>query len=174
MAGGPSHSNVFIRGLPASLDQLTLQQLFQSFGAIESCRLQKDPSTGQSKGYGFVKFATIEAAEHAIKSLDGSSLSGSQIQVKFASSDIDASSGGRDQLAGNYLWDMGPHDLSNPRHNEGWRILLNVLNAMLQESQANPMTTCMSEIWCLLGLTRYETRYYEDDAKQCMHASDVP
>ena len=131
MAGGASHSNVFIRGLPASLDQLTLQQLFQSFGAIESCRLQKDQLTGQSKGYGFVKFASIEAAEHAIQSLDGSSLSGSQIQVKFASSDIDASSGGREQLAVNYLRDMGPHDLSKSRQDEGRCTLLNVLNVTL-------------------------------------------
>lgn len=98
MAGGPSHSNIFIRGLPASLDQATLQQLFQSFGAIESCRVQKDQVTGLSKGYGFVKYASIEAAEHAIKSLDGSSLGGSQIQVKFASSDVDASSGGGGNL----------------------------------------------------------------------------
>lgn len=52
--------------------------------------------TGQSKGYGFVKFASIDAAQDAIRSLDGSSLSGSQIQVKFASSDVDApASGGR-------------------------------------------------------------------------------
>ena len=112
MGGGPNHSNVFIRGLPASLDQSTLQQLFQSFGAIESCRVQKDQLTGHSKGYGFVKFVTIEAAEHAIQSLDGSSLSGSQIQVKYASSDVDAPAGGTHQLPGSQVWDMGPHDLS--------------------------------------------------------------
>ena len=130
MGGGPSHSNVFIRGLPVSLDQSTLQQLFQSFGAIESCRVQTDQVTGHSKGYGFVKFATIEAAEDAIKSLDGSSLSGSLIQVKFASSDIDASSGGRDQLAESQLGDMLPHDLSTRRHGRGWCILLSEVCGM--------------------------------------------
>ena len=95
---GP-HSNVFVRGLPHSLDQSTLQQFFSSFGAIESCRVQKDQVTGQSKGFGFVKYTTIEAAEEAIKSLDGSFLSGSQIQVKFASSDVDAAPGGGDRHA---------------------------------------------------------------------------
>ena len=124
---GPSHSNIFIRGLPASLDQLTLQQLFQSFGAIESCRVQKDQLTGQSKGYGFVKYATIEAAEHAIMSLDGSSLAGSQIQVKFASSDVDASSGGRDQHAGSQSWDMEIYDLPDNRHCKAWGIKLTPL-----------------------------------------------
>ena len=87
-SGHPAHSNLYVKGLPSELEQGELQQLFQIFGAIESCRIVRDMSTGASKGYGFVKFSTVQNAIDAIKGLNGSTLGSNQVEVKFADVDI--------------------------------------------------------------------------------------
>jgi splicing factor 1 len=83
----PQHSNLYVKGLPPELDQGTLQQLFQTFGAIESCRIVQDKITGLSKGYGFVKFSSVQSAQQAIDGLNGSTLGEHSLEVKFADTD---------------------------------------------------------------------------------------
>ncbi|XP_057193824.1 polyadenylate-binding protein 3-like [Triplophysa rosa] len=61
--------NVFIKGLASSIDGACLYDSFSRFGKILSCKVVCDANG--SKGYGFVHFATFEAAEKAIKALDG-------------------------------------------------------------------------------------------------------
>ncbi|XP_057193050.1 polyadenylate-binding protein 1-like isoform X1 [Triplophysa rosa] len=61
--------NFFIKGLASSIDGASLHDSFSLFGKILSCKVVCDANG--SKGYGFVHFATFEAAEKAIKALDG-------------------------------------------------------------------------------------------------------
>ncbi|XP_056593692.1 embryonic polyadenylate-binding protein A-like [Triplophysa dalaica] len=61
--------NIFIKGLASSIDGASLYDCFSIFGKILSCKAVCDAHG--SKGYGFVHFATFEAAEKAIKALDG-------------------------------------------------------------------------------------------------------
>ncbi|XP_056607003.1 polyadenylate-binding protein 1-like [Triplophysa dalaica] len=61
--------NIFIKGLASSIDGARLHDSFSIFGKILSCKVVCDAHG--SKGYGFVHFATFEAAEKAIKALDG-------------------------------------------------------------------------------------------------------
>ncbi|KAI7807339.1 putative embryonic polyadenylate-binding protein [Triplophysa rosa] len=61
--------NIFIKGLASSIDGASLHDSFSHFGKILSCKVVCDANG--SKGYGFVHFATFEAAEKAIKALDG-------------------------------------------------------------------------------------------------------
>ncbi|KAG2606954.1 hypothetical protein PVAP13_4NG196500 [Panicum virgatum] len=49
-------ANVFVKNLEASIDSKNLYDMFSSFGTILSCKVATDPSTGQSKGYGFVQY----------------------------------------------------------------------------------------------------------------------
>lgn len=116
--GHPAHSNLYVRGLPPELSQGDLQQLFQVFGAIEAVRLVREQSTGVSKGFGFVKFSTLEVrrllrefcryhcngvniacgslarcvlvqdAVEAIQAMHGSTLGSATIEVKFADVDL--------------------------------------------------------------------------------------
>jgi RNA recognition motif-containing protein len=79
---------LYVKGLPTELDQGTLQQLFQAYGAIESCRIVRDVNTGVSKGFGFVKFSTVQNAEDAIREVNGSTIRDHILEVKFA--DVDA------------------------------------------------------------------------------------
>ncbi|BDA45005.1 probable ELAV-like protein 2 [Coccomyxa sp. Obi] len=82
------HANLYVRNLPTDLDEGTLQQLFQSFGALECCRVVREASSGKSCGYGFVKFSCVSSAEAAIKGVSGARLSSNILEVKFA--DMDA------------------------------------------------------------------------------------
>ncbi len=62
--------NIIIKGLARDIDDLALYDTFSCFGEVLSSRVVCD-SNGQPKGYGFVHYATLEAAESAIKKLDG-------------------------------------------------------------------------------------------------------
>ncbi|KAL0190375.1 hypothetical protein M9458_013073, partial [Cirrhinus mrigala] len=62
--------NIIIKGLARDIDDLALYDTFSCFGEVLSSRVVCD-SNGEPKGYGFVHYATLEAAELAIKKLDG-------------------------------------------------------------------------------------------------------
>jgi len=81
-------ANLYIKGLPASLTEMELEQLFAQSGQIINCRILKDPTTGLSKGVGFIRFDQRNEAERAIKDLNGRIPEGATepITVKFANS----------------------------------------------------------------------------------------
>jgi hypothetical protein len=53
----------FVGGVPCTLTELELACVFSKFGEVRSIRVvRKDKPNEHKKGYGFVKFATKEAA----------------------------------------------------------------------------------------------------------------
>merc|ERR1719183_1431015 len=57
--------NVFIKNLATDIDNKALHDTFTAFGQILSCKVVTD-DLGNSKGYGFVHFASEESADEAV------------------------------------------------------------------------------------------------------------
>jgi polyadenylate-binding protein len=72
--------NLFIKNLDKDIVVRDLYDTFSTIGNILSCKITTDEK-GVSKGYGFVHFASKEAAETAIKKLHGMSLKGKTVYV---------------------------------------------------------------------------------------------
>ena len=68
------YMKLFVAGLPYDLDDAELEEIFEKFGAINSCRVAIDRETGKSKGFGFVDMANDAEAKDAIENLKNISL----------------------------------------------------------------------------------------------------
>ncbi|NOZ20494.1 MAG: RNA-binding protein [Planctomycetes bacterium] len=77
-------SNIYVGSLSYQTTEDELRQLFEQFGEVSSAKVITDRDTGRSKGFGFVEMATQEAAEEAIKQLNGTDLGGRNIVVNQA------------------------------------------------------------------------------------------
>ncbi|KAG6907840.1 hypothetical protein DXG01_007222 [Tephrocybe rancida] len=72
--------NIFIKNLDEQIDNKALHDTFAAFGNVLSCKVATDEQ-GRSKGYGFVHYETGEAADHAIKAVNGMLLNDKKVYV---------------------------------------------------------------------------------------------
>eukprot|EP00924_Labyrinthula_sp_SR-Ha-C_P002583 augustus_masked-scaffold_13-processed-gene-0.8-mRNA-1 protein AED:0.04 eAED:0.05 QI:0/-1/0/1/-1/1/1/0/600 len=72
--------NVFVKHLDPSIDNKALYDTFSLFGNILSCKVVVD-DLGKSRGYGFVHFETVEAADAAIEKINGMIIAGKEVFV---------------------------------------------------------------------------------------------
>ncbi|XP_041042103.1 ELAV-like protein 2 isoform X6 [Carcharodon carcharias] len=79
-------ANLYVSGLPKTMSQKELEQLFTQYGRIITSRILVDQVTGVSRGVGFIRFDKRVEAEEAIKGLNGQKPPGATepITVKFA------------------------------------------------------------------------------------------
>ncbi|PWA88042.1 Nucleotide-binding, alpha-beta plait [Artemisia annua] len=77
---GSKGVEVFVGGLARTLTEDKVHKVFSACGEILEMRLIKD-QRGGLKGFGFIRFATKEAADKALKELAGSVLEGKKIGV---------------------------------------------------------------------------------------------
>lgn len=75
---------LYVGNLPYEATEDDLRRLFAVAGTVSSVHLITDPQSRQSKGCGYVKMATAEAAKEAINSLDGALLMHRLITVSEA------------------------------------------------------------------------------------------
>ena len=75
---------LFVGGIPWSLTDATLADLFGKIGKVASAKIIVDKFTQQSKGFAFVEFENDEDAEKAIKELNDTEVEGRKIVVQEA------------------------------------------------------------------------------------------
>lgn len=83
-SAGQDPSKLYIGNLPYTMGEEELRNLCAEHGEVEECKLIMDFRTGRSKGFAFVKFATVEAAEAAMAALNEQEVQGRKLFVKVA------------------------------------------------------------------------------------------
>mmetsp|Transcript_33095 Transcript_33095/g.72081 ORF Transcript_33095/g.72081 Transcript_33095/m.72081 type:complete len:507 (+) Transcript_33095:103-1623(+) len=93
-------SNIWVGGLPQTIDDATLRQLFESFGAISETKVC--PPKNGNAAYGFVNFSTPEIAQGAIAAMNGYEYEGNPLIVRVSNSGMGKGGGGAGMWGG---WD---------------------------------------------------------------------
>lgn len=65
MASTARVARLYVGNLPWTVGHRQLREYFAQFGPVQNARVVFDRSTGLSKGYGFIEFATPSAAADA-------------------------------------------------------------------------------------------------------------
>ena len=77
-------SKLYVGGLPYSVTEGRLQELFSGHGIVESAKIISDKLTGQSRGFGFVEMSSGSEAQGAISALNGTQFEGRTLTVNEA------------------------------------------------------------------------------------------
>lgn len=78
------NNKLYVGGLPYSVTDSQLQEIFSAHGSVESARVIADKFTGQSRGFGFVEMGSGSEAQAAISSLNGTQYEGRSLVVNEA------------------------------------------------------------------------------------------
>jgi RNA recognition motif-containing protein len=77
-------NKLYVGGLPYSVTDGQLEEIFAAHGSVQSARVISDKLTGRSRGFGFVEMATDDEAQKAIEALNGTELEGRTLVVNEA------------------------------------------------------------------------------------------
>jgi RNA recognition motif-containing protein len=78
------NKKLYVGGLPYSVTDEQLQQLFASHGTVESAKVIVDKYTDRSRGFGFVEMSTEDEAQKAIQALNGAQHMGRSLTVNIS------------------------------------------------------------------------------------------
>ena len=91
---------LYVGNLAWGVTDQDLQDVFAEAGKVESAQVIIDRATNRSRGFGFVEMATDEAADAAIKKLNGRDLKGRAIRVNEAQARSGGGGGGGGERRG--------------------------------------------------------------------------
>jgi RNA recognition motif-containing protein len=77
-------NKLYVGGLPYSVTEGRLQEIFSAHGTVESAKVITDKFTGQSRGFGFVEMSSGGEAQKSIDGLNGTQLEGRTLVVNEA------------------------------------------------------------------------------------------
>jgi RNA recognition motif-containing protein len=87
-------NKLYVGGLPYSVTDDRLQEIFSPHGTVDSARVITDRMTGRSRGFGFVEMSSQSEAEEAIQKLNDTDLEGRKLAVNEAKPQQPRSGGG--------------------------------------------------------------------------------
>ena len=97
-------NKLYVGGLPYSVTEDRLEELFSAHGTVESAKVITDRMTGRSRGFGFVEMSSQEEAQQAIDKLNGTDLEGRSLTVNEAKPQEPRGGGGGGGGGGRDRW----------------------------------------------------------------------
>jgi RNA recognition motif-containing protein len=94
-------NKLYVGGLPYSVTDGRLQEIFSAHGTVESAKVISDKFTGQSRGFGFVEMSSGGEAQKAMEALNGTQLDGRTLVVNEAKPMAPRDGGGGSRGGGN-------------------------------------------------------------------------
>ena len=88
------NKKLYVGGLPYSVTDEQLHELFAAHGTVESAKVITDRYTDRSRGFGFVEMSTPEECQAAIEALNGTELEGRSLTVNMSRPREDRPRGG--------------------------------------------------------------------------------
>jgi RNA recognition motif-containing protein len=76
--------NIYVGNCPFSVTEDQLRDLFATYGEVDRVNIITDRDTGRPRGFAFVEMPDAEAADAAIKGLNGTDLGGRDLKVNEA------------------------------------------------------------------------------------------
>jgi RNA recognition motif-containing protein len=94
--GGPGETELYVGSLAWATSDADLEKHFGAHGTVVSARVVMDrQDSTRSRGFAFVKAASLEDAKEMVAKLDGQDLQGRNLKVNIATGKSDRPSGGR-------------------------------------------------------------------------------
>ena len=78
------NKKLYVAGINYETTEDQLREYFSEAGTIEALNIVKDKVTGNSRGFGFVEFASDEEAAKAIDMFNGKDFAGRTLTVESA------------------------------------------------------------------------------------------
>ena len=91
------NNKLYVGGLPYSVTDGQLQEMFSAHGTVESAKVIADKFTGQSRGFGFVEMSSGSEAQSAISALNGTQCEGRTLVVNEAKPQTSRTGSGRSE-----------------------------------------------------------------------------
>lgn len=78
--------NLFVSGLPGTVDDATLKQLFSQYGDVAQCRVLQGRFAGADKVSALVRYATVDEATWVVENVNNNVIHGlsEPVQIKFS------------------------------------------------------------------------------------------
>ena len=96
--------NIYVSDLSFNVQDEDLRSYFEEYGEVSSSKVITDKFTQRSRGFGFVEMPDTEAAQKAIKDLDGAMVDGRAIKVAEAKPREERTNNRSRSFAGNNRW----------------------------------------------------------------------
>uniref|UniRef100_A0A6S9SJX0 RRM domain-containing protein n=1 Tax=Chrysotila carterae TaxID=13221 RepID=A0A6S9SJX0_CHRCT len=84
---GPKGANLAIFCIPNSYTEQQVYDLASPYGTVTFVQIATHRDTGASRGYAFVSYDTVEAAENAIANMNNMTVEGRQLRVEVGKAD---------------------------------------------------------------------------------------
>ncbi|MCT4642478.1 MAG: RNA-binding protein [Bacteriovoracaceae bacterium] len=77
-------TTIYVGNLSYKKTQFDLKKMFEKFGTVKYVKINVDPKTNKSKGFGFIQMTNKNAALKAIKALNEKVVDGRTLKVSIA------------------------------------------------------------------------------------------